>query len=243
MPAGGTLTLTTENVSLDRKFVRPFAMKPGRFAKISVADTGTGMDEKTRERIFEPFFTTKKRGRGTGLGLASVYNIVVGHGGIIQVESEPGVGTTFHIYLPLSKKTVERTEPASQAVLKGRETVLLVDDEETVITVSRDMLEALGYSVLVATNGREACEVYRRNQETIDLVILDMIMPDMGGEETFNRLTSINPSVSVVLSSGYSLDGLTTKIMEHGCKAFIQKPFTINALSQKLREVLGTAMN
>jgi two-component system, cell cycle sensor histidine kinase and response regulator CckA len=239
MPGGGTLILTTENVLLDKKLVRASSVKPGRFAKISVTDTGTGMDEKTRERIFEPFFTTKKRGRGTGLGLASVYNIVVGHGGIIQVESEPGCGTTFHIYLPLSKKTVEKAEPISQAVLNGKETVLLVDDEETVITVSRDMLEALGYSVLVAGNGQEACEVYRKNWEAVDLVILDLIMPDMGGEETFIQLTNINPSVNVILSSGYSLDGIATKIMDRGCRAFIQKPFTINLLSQKLREVLG----
>jgi two-component system cell cycle sensor histidine kinase/response regulator CckA len=239
-PGGGTLILTTENVVLDRKFVRPFSVKPGKFAKISVTDSGMGMDEKTRERIFEPFFTTKKRDRGTGLGLASVYNIVVGHGGIIQVESEPGRGTTFYIYLPLSKRTVEKAAPVSQTVLKGKETVLLVDDEETVITVSRDMLEALGYSVLVAGSGQEACEVYRNNRELVDLVILDVIMPDMGGEETFIQLSRIDPSVCVILSSGYSLDGIATKIMDRGCRAFIQKPFTINVLSQKLREVLGT---
>jgi two-component system cell cycle sensor histidine kinase/response regulator CckA len=239
MSGGGALTLKTETVILDRKFVRPFSVKPGRFAKISVGDTGIGMDEKTKERIFEPFFTTKKRGMGTGLGLASVYNIVVGHGGIIQVESEVGRGATFHIYLPLSKRTLEKVEPVSPAILKGRETILLVDDEATVITVSRDMLEALGYSVLVAASGKEACQVYEENQGLIDLVILDVIMPDMGGEETFARLTAINPSVSVILSSGYSLDGLATRIIEKGCKAFIQKPFTINVLSQKLREVLG----
>lgn len=240
MPGGGTLTLSTESVTLDRKFVRPFGVKPGKFAKISVADTGIGMDEKTRERIFEPFFTTKKRGRGTGLGLASVYNIVVGHGGIIQVESEPGCGTTFHIYLPLSKKTIEKQEMASEALLNGKEMVLLVDDEETVISVSRDMLEALGYSVITASSGREACEVYRTHKAMVDLVILDVIMPDMGGEETFTELLGIDPSVKVILSSGYSLDGLAARIMERGCKAFIQKPFTINVLSQKLREVLSS---
>ncbi len=239
MPGGGTLVLKTENVFLDRKFVRPYSAKPGKYAKISVTDTGVGMDEKTKERIFEPFFTTKKRSRGTGLGLASVYNIVKGHGGIISVSTEKGRGTTFYIYLPLSKKTVERVEPVSQDVLKGRETILLVDDEETVISVSKDMLEALEYSVLTARSGQEAVVVFEKNHDLIDLVILDVIMPDMGGEETFNQLRRIDPSVCVILSSGYSLDGLAMKIMDQGCKAFIQKPFTINVLSQKLRDVLG----
>jgi two-component system, cell cycle sensor histidine kinase and response regulator CckA len=240
MPGGGTLMLTTDTVAPGKQLVRAYSLKAGKHAMITVTDTGVGMDERTRERIFEPFFTTKERGRGTGLGLASAYNIIKGHGGAITVESEKGKGTTFHIYLPLSKKTVEKPEAVHQAVLKGKETILLVDDEDTVITVNRDMLEALGYSVLVARSGKEALEIYHKSAENIDLVILDAIMPDMGGEETFEHLQKINPSVGVVLSSGYSLEGPMRKIMDHGCKAFIQKPFTINTLSQKLREVLGT---
>ena len=239
MPGGGTLFLETQNVHLDGSLVRPYSVRPGKYAKISVTDTGVGMDDDTKKRIFEPFFTTKKRSRGTGLGLASVYNIVKGHGGFINVTSEKGHGSTFTIYLPLSKKTVERVEPVSQDVLKGRETILLVDDEETVITVSKDMLEALEYSVLTAKSGQEAVALFEKNRHIIDLVILDVIMPDMGGEETFNQMKKIDPSVCVILSSGYSLDGLAMKIMDRGCKAFIQKPFTINALSQKLRDVLG----
>ena len=220
--------------------IRPaLSGKPGKYAKISVTDSGVGMDEKTRERIFEPFFTTKKRSRGTGLGLSSVYNIVKGHNGIITVASEKGCGATFCIYLPLSKRTAEKVEPASQAVLKGVETVLLVDDEETVVSVSKDMLEALGYSVLVARSGQEAIAIFESEFHRIDLVILDVIMPDMGGAETFEEIRRIDPSANVILSSGYSLDGLATKIMESGCRAFIQKPFTINLLSQKLRDVLG----
>jgi two-component system, cell cycle sensor histidine kinase and response regulator CckA len=238
MPEGGSLVLATENVTLDRKFVRPYSAKPGKYTKISVTDSGIGMDEATRERIFEPFFTTKKRAMGTGLGLSSVYNIVKGHNGIITVASEKGRGSTFCVYLPRSKRTVEKMEPASSAVLKGEETILLVDDEETVVSVSRDMLEALGYSVLVARSGQEAVGIFEKEHNRIDLVILDVIMPDMGGAETFEEMQKIDQSAKVVLSSGYSLDSLANKIMDRGCKAFIQKPFTISVLSQKLREVL-----
>jgi PAS domain S-box-containing protein len=241
MPGGGTLFLTTENVVLDRKFVRPYGTKAGRYAKLSVADTGKGMDERTKERIFEPFFTTRKAEKGTGLGLASVYNIVKEHAGIITVASEEGGGTTFDVYLPASKKAADKPTPPvpeCRHVEKGAETVLLVDDEEAVIGVSRDMLEVLGYSVIVARSGLEAIEIFEREHAAIDLVILDVVMPDMGGEETLRRLLAIDPAAAVAVSSGYSLEGRVTRMMEQGCRAFIQKPFTINVLSQKLREAL-----
>ncbi len=243
MPGGGMLSLTTENVMLDTRFVRPYSLKAGGYVKISVGDTGEGMDEKTKERIFEPFFTTRKAGRGYGLGLASVYNIVKAHAGLITVHSEKGRGTVFCIYLPASKKTAEKvsdapTEP--RPMEKGGETILLVDDEEAVTSVSRDMLEVLGYSVMIAKSGQEAIDIYEKRHDTIDLVILDVVMPDMGGEETPARLRGIKPSVLVTLSSGYSLDRQVTKIMQQGCKSFIQKPFTINVLSQKLREALDS---
>ncbi len=243
MPGGGMLSLTTENVMLDMRFVRPYSLKAGGYVKISVGDTGEGMDEKTKERIFEPFFTTRKAGRGYGLGLASVYDIVKAHAGLITVHSEKGRGTVFCIYLPASKKTAEKvsdapTEP--RPMEKGGETILLVDDEEAVTSVSRDMLEVLGYSVMIAKSGQEAIDIYEKRHDTIDLVILDVVMPDMGGEETLARLRGIKPSVLVTLSSGYSLDRQVTKIMQQGCKSFIQKPFTINVLSQKLREALDS---
>jgi len=243
MPGGGTLSLTTETMTLDKRFVRPYSLKSGRYVKVSVEDTGVGMDEKTKERIFEPFFTTRKAGRGTGLGLASVYNIVKAHDGLITVGSEKGRGTVFCIYLPASKKTAEQvsdapTEP--RPVEKGAETILIVDDEEAVTSVSKDMLEVLGYSVLIARSGHEAIDIYEKHGDAIDLVILDVVMPDMGGEETLARLRGIKPSVVVALSSGYSLDRQVTKIMQQGCKSFIQKPFTINVLSQKLREALDS---
>jgi PAS domain S-box-containing protein len=243
MPGGGTLTLTTENVTLDKRFVRPYSLKAGRYVKISVEDTGEGMDEKTKERIFEPFFTTRKAGSGTGLGLASVYNVVKAHDGLITVYSEKGRGTVFCIYLPASKKTAEKVNDAPmepRPVEKGAETILLVDDEEAVTSVSKDMLEVLGYSVLIARSGQEAIEIFEKYRDAIDLVVLDVVMPDMGGEETLARLRSIKPSVVVTLSSGYSLDRQVTKIMQQGCKSFIQKPFTINVLSQKLREALDS---
>ncbi len=244
MPGGGTLSLATENTTLDKRFVRPYSVKPGRYVKVSVADTGEGMDEKTKERIFEPFFTTRKASKGTGLGLASVYNIIKGHNGFITVYSEKGQGSAFCVYLPASVKAAENvSDPrpaAARPVEGGGETVLLVDDEEPVIAVSKDMLEALGYSVLVARSGQEAVDIYEKQRDAVDLVILDVVMPDMGGEEALAHLMRINPSIVVALSSGYALDRQMTKIMQQGCKAFIQKPFTINTLSQKLREALDS---
>ncbi len=244
MPGGGTLSLTTEDMILDKRFVRPYSLKPGKYVKISVADTGEGMDEKTKERIFEPFFTTRKAAKGTGLGLASVYNIVKGHNGFVTVYSEKGQGSVFCVYLPASLNVAETVSEvpveSPQPVEEGAETILLVDDEESVIVVSKDMLEALGYSVLVARSGQEAIHLYEKQHEAVDLVILDVVMPDMGGEETLGRLKRIKPDVVVALSSGYTLDRQVTKIMQQGCKTFIQKPFTINTLSQKLREALDS---
>jgi CheY-like chemotaxis protein len=239
MPSGGTLFLETKNVILDENYVKPFNAKPGNYVKISVTDTGVGMDENTQKRIFEPFFTTQKMGRGTGLGLATVYGIIKSHEGIINVYSEKGHGATFNIYLPASKKKVEKEKRPLENLLKGEETILLVDDEEVVINVNRMVLERLGYRVFMARSGQEAIEIYQNNKDGIDLVILDMIMPGMGGESAFDILKSINPELKVLLSSGYSLNGQATKIMERGCQGFIQKPFSIGDISHKIREVLG----
>lgn len=238
MPGGGALYLETRNVVLDETQVKPFSLRSGSYVQISVKDTGTGMDTKTKQRIFEPFFTTKEMGRGTGLGLASVYGIIKNHGGLIQVFSRPGEGTAFVFCLPISeKKAVKEGTPVLE-VLQGSETVLLVDDEAMILQVGRKILEKMGYQVLIAESGREALGLYEKEKSNIHLVILDMIMPNMGGGEVFDQLRQMNREVKVLLSSGYSIDGQAEKILKRGCSGFIQKPFSITRLSQKIREIL-----
>jgi CheY-like chemotaxis protein/anti-sigma regulatory factor (Ser/Thr protein kinase) len=238
MPGGGEIYLETEDVLLDDEQAIPYAIAPGKYVKITVTDTGTGMDEKTRERIFDPFFTTKAMGRGTGLGLATVYGIIKGHKGTIHVDSEPGHGTTFHIYLPASEKEVVKEKTATGTIARGTETILLVDDEKMVLEVSRELLESMGYRVYPAGSGQEAIAVYMEKQKEIDMVILDMIMPGISGGETFDRLREINPEIKVLLSSGYSIEGQAQEIMDRGCNGFLQKPFRLANLSRKVREML-----
>jgi len=238
MPEGGNLYLESRNVTLDRDHIKSFSAEPGNYVRIAVRDTGTGMDQKTRQRIFDPFFTTKEMGRGTGLGLASVYGIIKNHGGFIDVYSEIGEGTTFNIYLPVLDQKIPEEKRLSSEILSGKEIVLLVDDEEIIAEIMEKALTLAGYRVLLARGGEEAIEVYKKNQNDIDLVVLDMIMPGMNGGKVFNRLREINPGVKVILSSGYSIDGEASQIMARGCNGFIQKPFGIKELSQKIREVL-----
>ena len=241
MPGGGTLNLETANVVLDESHVRPFSMKPGNYVRITVVDTGIGMDEKTRQRIFEPFFTTKEMGRGIGLGLASVYGTVKGHGGIINVSSEKGSGTTFTIYLPATAKDIIKENAGDKTgIIKESKTVLLVYDEETIIDISKQILEALGYNILVAKSGREAINIYRQHYKYIKVVILDIVASDsMSGRQTLDALWTINPVVKLILSDGYSMNDVSTKITEQGHYVFIRKPFGIDQLSEKLKEVLN----
>ncbi len=238
MPGGGELTLETSNEYLTEDYHAAFEVTPGAYVKVSVTDTGVGMDEKTRQRIFEPFFTTKEMGRGTGLGLAMVYGIVKGHKGIINVYSEKGQGTSFHLYFPISENEVAQEKVEEKTVERGTETILLIDDEETVLAVSKNMLSSLGYHVITAHNGEKALELYKKKYQVIDLVMLDMIMPGMSGGETYDKLKVLNPDIKAILCSGYSLNTQASQIIKRGCRFFLQKPFSIYTLSQKVREAL-----
>jgi PAS domain S-box-containing protein len=238
MPGGGELYLKTSNVTHDHMRGKLYQAKPGKYVLLTVTDTGIGIDKEAKERIFEPFFTTKEMGRGTGLGLASAYGIVKSHAGYIDVESEKGCGTSFSIHLPASGREIRNTVTNTGQVIEGSGTILLVDDEEMVLDVSAKLLKHLGYKVLKAKGGRETVEMYDANKDKIDLVILDMIMPEMGGGQTFDRIKEINPNVKVLLSSGYSIDGQARKILQRGCDGFIQKPFSMKHLSGRIRELL-----
>ncbi|MBN1545751.1 MAG: response regulator [Syntrophaceae bacterium] len=242
MPAGGNLFLETKNVTISDGQGEYMQMAPGPYVQVSITDEGVGMDEETKERIFEPFFTTREREkRGSGLGLASVYGIVKNHGGMINVYTEKGVGTTFRIYLPaVSSSTIQgsASDWDNQHLLKGTEGVLVVEDEDLMMDVTVKMLGVLGYKTFSARSGDEALEAYRGNREQIDLVLLDMIMPGMSGEETFQKLKEIHPEIKVILASGYSLNEQATRIMGNGCRAFLQKPYNTGELSRTLRNVL-----
>ena len=242
MPRGGDMYLMTRNVNPDDMEGKPYRPKPGNYVMLSVRDTGTGMDKDTLEHIFEPFFTTKGLAKGTGLGLASSYGIIKAHGGYIDVESEPGRGTTFFIYLPATQEIpISDKKETTPEIATGSGTILFVDDEDTILALAGQMLTALGYNVLPAGSGDEALRLYKSHQKEIDLVILDMIMPHMGGGETFDRMRQINPHVKVLLSSGYSLNGQAQEILNRGCDGFIQKPFDLTALSGSLTEILSPA--
>ncbi|MBW2645137.1 MAG: PAS domain S-box protein, partial [Deltaproteobacteria bacterium] len=240
MPGRGELYLETSNVILDENYTKTYNAQPGRYIKISITDTGSGMNEATQRQIFDPFFTTKEMGRGTGLGLASAYGIIKIHGGMINVYSEEGHGTTFNIYLPALEATVtvQEASPGNKEMKKGNETILLVDDEQVMLDVGEEMLRALGYEVFVAAGGNEAIACYEANKDKIDIVVLDMIMPGMGGREAYDVLKRINPDVKAIISSGYNINGEATKVMRQGANDFIQKPFTMKELSHKIREVL-----
>jgi len=243
MSKGGTLTISTANATLDEAFVKPFNLSAGRYLKIDIADTGAGMDEATLQRIFEPFYTTRPMGEGTGLGLASVFGIIEKHKGIITVDSAIGVGTTFSVYLPAAQPMAETSAavPVDQSTRlpeKGTGTILVVDDEEYILEADKAMLTELGYDVLLAKGGKEAIGVFDQYKDQIALLILDLIMPEVDGETVFDYVKSVRPKMRVILSSGYSIEGLAESILGKGCDGFIQKPYTLNQLSQKIKQIL-----
>jgi len=238
MSAGGELSLETQNIKLDKEFASLFSAEEGKFVKISVADNGIGMDEATRQRVFEPFYTTRAMGEGSGLGLASAYGIIKNHEGIINVYSEREKGTTFNIYLPASDKQVPSRQAPAGEISTGTEMILLVDDEDMIVDVGKQILERLGYTVITAKSGKEAIAAYEEHQARISMVILDMIMPEIDGKRAYAKLKQINPGIKVLLSSGYSLSGEAQEILNQGCNGFIQKPFSVKDLALKLREIL-----
>jgi signal transduction histidine kinase/DNA-binding response OmpR family regulator len=238
MPEGGQLSVTTANAELDARAAATCGVAPGRYAVVSVKDTGRGMSRTTLQRIFDPFFTTQHAGRGAGLGLASAYGIIRNHSGFIDVESDLGKGTRFSVYLPATDRAVISFDGTRHRVVKGSETILLVDDEADILEIGRRLMVRLGYQVMTAGSGPEALAIYQAEHAAIDLVVLDMIMPKMGGGEVFDRMREIDPHANVLLASGYSLEGKADKIMARGCNGFIQKPFDISELSVKLRSLL-----
>ncbi len=238
MAKGGDIFVSLENAVLGEADAAPHGVRAGRFVKLTVTDTGEGMDPDVLPRIFEPFFTTKERGRGTGLGLASVYGIVRNHGGFILVESEKGIGSSFMIHLPASDKAPAHDDKPRETVRRGGGEILLIDDEEMILDVASGMLENLGYTVVTALGGKEGVRVFGEHRDAVVLVILDMIMPEFSGRETFEVLRRLDPSVRILLSSGYSMDGHAKELMDAGCDGFIQKPFTMAELSARIGEIL-----
>jgi two-component system, cell cycle sensor histidine kinase and response regulator CckA len=240
MPTGGDLFVSTSFVNSEVINDKVYVPKPGEYVLMSVRDTGIGIEQSIINRIFDPFFTTKGLGRGTGLGLASVYGIVKAHGGYIDVESQKGYGTTFRILLPRSKKgsAYNKSEPA--VMVKGSGTILVADDEIMVLDIAIQYLEMLGYKVLSARGGVEAVNTYKEKKDEIDLVILDLIMPDMGGGEVYNLIKAANPEAKVILSSGYSIEGQASEILARGCNGFIQKPFDMETVSREIKRVLNS---
>lgn len=240
MPEGGFLTIDISRATLDNGFVisRGYG-KPGEYGRISVSDTGIGMDDRTRERIFEPFFTTKELGKGTGLGLAIVYGIIKQHDGYIDVCGEPGKGTTFAIYLPMTgKAAVERKPSVSPPAREGTETVLVAEDDVSVRNLASEALEKAGYKVIVAEDGEEAVHRFLENKDTVHLLVFDVVMPKMNGQEAFREIRKVRPGLKVMFISGYSADLLRKGgMMEEGMN-FFQKPISPNELARRVREIL-----
>ena len=236
MTGGGTLTYTTRNVTLTRAECdkHPYELTPGDFLEIRIADTGAGMNKQTRKRIFEPFFTTKEVGKGTGLGLAGVYGCVRSHDGSVSVSSRPGRGTTFMILLPLTDADTAPTEGtgAANAPVRGTGHVLVVDDEESVRDFVRTSLQNLGYTVSACSDGAAGVDHYREHHQEIDLVIMDLIMPKMNGQDAFREMKKVNPNVRILVSSGFSHTQATHQMLDEGALALLNKPFQITELSE-----------
>jgi PAS domain S-box-containing protein len=241
MPEGGKLVIETENTLLDEKYCEThLGAKRGEYVLLTISDTGQGMNKETLEHIFEPFYTTKGVGEGTGLGLAMVYGLVKSHHGYITCYSEPGEGTAFKIYLPVIEQERESVEPKETEIpiIRGTGTILLVDDEDFIRDLGQRILTEFGYTALTAADGETALELYSKERQRIDLVILDLIMPGIGGRKCLNKLLEIDPQANVLIASGYSQNGPTREILQAGAKGFVSKPYEIKQLLGAVRKVL-----
>ncbi len=240
MPQGGRLVIETQNTEIDEEFCRahPYA-RPGSYILLSVSDTGVGMDAATAERIFEPFFTTKELGTGTGLGLATVYGVVKQHEGFIHLYSELGRGTTFRVYLPASSGAAEPRPPKrDEQIPKGTETILLAEDNEGLQEAAKEMLERLGYKVIVASNGADAVQVFTKNPGQFDLLILDVVMPKVSGPAAFSQIAAVRPDLRIVFSTGYTAEAASlNSVIEQGA-SILQKPYSLKNLGQMVRSIL-----
>jgi len=245
MSSGGKITIETANVTLDEEFRKKHRyVQPGDYVMLSVSDTGQGMDQQTQDNVFEPFFTTKEEGKGTGLGLSTVYGIIKQSKGYIFVDSQLGQGSIFRIYLPQIEETVDSTPPSlapSSIPSEGSETILLVEDEECVRQLIRETLEMKGYEVLEADSGAAALRIAASQTGRIDLVITDMILPGMSGQELAKRLTERYPTARILFVSGYTEEAIIHQGMLDEGTAFLQKPFRLRELAQKVRQVLNSA--
>ena len=240
MPRGGTLTIETKEIEMKNIFVDGYDyVEPGQYAFISVADTGTGIDEKTRNKIFEPFFTTKEVGKGTGLGLSIVHGIVDQHHGYITVDSKPQGGTVFNIYLPVVKAVIEETEAISPAVEGGTETILVAEDDEQVRSLTVEILNSAGYTVIEAIDGEDAIEKFVEHSDTVELLLLDVVMPRKNGKEAYDEIKKTNPDIRVIFMSGYTGDVIIGKGIIEKEYDFIQKPLSPNELLLRVRKALG----
>ncbi|MBW2589562.1 MAG: response regulator [Deltaproteobacteria bacterium] len=243
MPDGGKLIFETKNVVLDEEYFKTnLVAMPGEYVMLSIADTGCGMGKETMEHIYEPFFTTKQVGKGTGLGLAMVYGIVESHGGYITSYSKPDEGSIFRIYFPVLREDVEMQaiEKQEEEIHDGSETILLVDDEETVLDIAKGMLEHFGYTAITAESGEDAIEIFKKSKPYPDLVILDVGMPGMGGHKCLKELLKIYPEIKVIIASGYSENGKVEKTVESGAAGFIAKPYHLVDMVKKVREILDS---
>jgi PAS domain S-box-containing protein len=236
MKKGGILFFRTKNVFMDNKTIKylPYEISPGNYIQIEVEDSGDGIPPDILSKIFDPFFTTKTTGKGSGLGLSSVYGTIQKHKGTISVYSEPQKGALFKIFLPLSDSNPPEQKHDNNIYFKGEGSILLADDEEAVRFTSSGLLETLGYKVETAENGFEALKIYKENPEKFDLIILDMIMPLMDGKDTFFEIKKINPDAKIIISSGFSKNSELKILKENGLKGFIKKPFQISELSRIL---------